>query len=242
MAQNSETIQPKMAYKAEGSPDDRERREPLSALRTSTVPAVQESASSMPNSDTGVNMTVRLNVEGSDNNEAQDSSLTKEETKASSKGSAPVAEIEAESTETQKDSKVLIVEDSVELGEVIEATLKGIGLQAHHETRGKSGVDKLKDFNPDVVVMDIGLPDITGWKMLDLIKEHYTTVGKEMPQIIVITAFGDPANRLIGKLQNIHSYLIKPFTPDEVERLVKMALAGEQPENNGLDGEESAAG
>ena len=46
-----------------------------------------------------------------------------------------------------------------------------------------------------------------------------------MPKIIVITAYGDPANRLIGKLQNVHEYLVKPFTSDEVERVVLSALS-----------------
>ncbi len=244
MAQNSETIKPKMAYKAEGSPDNRERRDPLSNLRTSTVPAVQEPASSLPNSDTGVNMTVRLKVEGAERNEAQDSSLTEEERQATTATTTADTETvaEAETAQPQESATVLIVEDTVELGEVIEATLQGIGLNAHHETRGTSGLEKLKQINPEIVVMDIGLPDITGWKMLDQIKEHYTSIEKEMPQIIVITAFGDPANRLIGKLQNIHSYLIKPFTPAQVEKLVTMALNGEQPEETGLGGEESAAG
>lgn len=240
MAQNSDTLQPKMTFNAEGSPDDhRERRDPLSSLRTSTVPAVTD-ATTVSNSDTGVNMTVRLKVEGAERNEAQDASLTEEERQAVA--AAPEAEAVTEAVDPKQDATVLIVEDTVELGEVIEATLQGIGLQAHHETRGKSGLEKLKEINPEVVVMDIGLPDITGWKMLDQIKEHYTSIEKELPQIIVITAFGDPANRLIGKLQNIHSYLIKPFTPDQVERLVKMALNGEQPEDAGLGGEESAAG
>jgi DNA-binding response OmpR family regulator len=90
-------------------------------------------------------------------------------------------------------------------------------------------LEKIKALNPALLLMDIGLPDITGWKMLDSIKEHYTSSNLPMPVIIVITAYGDPANRLIGKLQNIHSYLIKPFTPDEVETLVRMAMRGEAP-------------
>lgn len=192
-------------------------------------------------------MTVRLKVEGAERNETQDSSLTEEE-KQSAVLTASAAETQTETAAAvaaeakSEPATILIVEDSVELGEVIEATLQGIGLTAYHETRGASGIEKLKEVNPEVVVMDIGLPDITGWKMLDQIKEHYTSISKEMPAIIVITAFGDPANRLIGKLQNIHSYLIKPFTPDQVERLVTMALRGEKPEEPDIDGQESAAG
>jgi len=40
----------------------------------------------------------------------------------------------------------------------------------------------------------------------------------------VITAYGDPANRLVGKLQGVYDYLIKPFTSDEVERVVIGAI------------------
>ena len=100
-----------------------------------------------------------------------------------------------------------------------------------YATHGSTGLEQLKVLNPRLLIMDIGLPDITGWKMLDSVKQHYDGNEADMPPIIVITAYGDPANRLIGKLQNIHSYLLKPFTPDQVEKLVTMALAGEKPED-----------
>jgi CheY-like chemotaxis protein len=192
-------------------------------LRTSTVRAVKDT-SNVRLGDTGVN-NLKIGIEGKDNDEEQDASITKDETKLSTKSE----------TETVKkistDAPVLIVEDTVELGEVIQATLEGMGLKTVQETHGKTGLDRLKEINPELVIMDIGLPDPTGWKLLDHIKEHYVETGEEMPTIIVITAYGDPANRLIGKLQNIHSYLIKPFTPDQVEHLVGMAMRGEKPED-----------
>lgn len=46
-----------------------------------------------------------------------------------------------------------------------------------------------------------------------------------MPAVIIITAYGDPANRLVGKLQNVRDYLIKPFTADEVEKVVMKVLS-----------------
>lgn len=129
----------------------------------------------------------------------------------------------------------LIVEDTVELAEVIQATLENMGLQAVFATHGKIGLEKLRELHPQLLLMDIGLPDITGWKMLDYIKEYYADVDAPLPTIIVITAYGDPANRLIGKLQNIYSYLVKPFTPDEVETLVRMALSGDTPPESPLN-------
>src|SRR5688572_2510310 len=176
-----------------------------------------------PMSETGVITKInRFAAEGRDKTDAQDASRTKDETRPES---APVTTGKAPADKT----RVLIVEDTVELAEVIQATLEGMGLDAVYATHGKIGLEKMKTINPALVVMDIGLPDITGWKMLDSIKEHYTTSTEKMPAIIVITAYGDPANRLIGKLQGIHSYLIKPCTPDEVETLFKMALNGEAP-------------
>lgn len=120
-----------------------------------------------------------------------------------------------------KGKKVLIVEDTVELAEVIQATLERMGVTALHETHGTKALDLFRDNKPDLVLLDIGLPDMIGWKLLDSIKELSK---EERPRIVVITAYGDPANRLMGKLQDVESYLIKPFSPDEVERVVKKAL------------------
>jgi DNA-binding response OmpR family regulator len=90
-----------------------------------------------------------------------------------------------------------------------------------HETHGNKAVSRFNAFNPDIVLLDIGLPDMTGWKFLETIKETHKG---SMPVIIIITAYGDPANRLVAKLQGVYDYLIKPFTSDEVERVVSGAL------------------
>lgn len=122
--------------------------------------------------------------------------------------------------------KVLIVEDATELAEVIIATLERINIQAFHETHVDPALAVYHVEHPDVILLDIGLPDKTGWKLLDAIRENSE---EKSPVVIVITAHGDPANRLMGKLQGVHSYLVKPFTPDEVERVVEDVLAGKPP-------------
>ncbi len=216
-------------YSAEGSFDD--PHEPRTQFRTGTFRALTViPTSDLPISETGI---AAATAETADKTEAQDAPRTPDEAQ-------PILETTA-STANGK-TRVLIVEDTVELAEVIQATLESMGLNAIYATHGKIGIEKLKDISPEMVIMDIGLPDITGWKMLDSIKEHYTGKNMKMPTIIVITAYGDPANRLIGKLQNIHSYLIKPFTPDEVEKLVNMALRGEAPPENHADGQKPLFG
>lgn len=117
---------------------------------------------------------------------------------------------------------VLIVEDTLELAEVLQVTLESMNLRVLHATHGNIALELYNAEHPDLVLLDIALPDMTGWKILDTIREQQR--GEKSPLIIVITAYGDPANRLMGKLQGIHSYLIKPFTPDEVEQAVAKAL------------------
>jgi len=117
--------------------------------------------------------------------------------------------------------KVLIVEDTIELAEVIQATLERMGLATLHETHAIKALELFKVYKPDLVMLDIGLPDMSGWKLLDSIKEIDKA---NRPHIVVITAYGDPANRLMGKLQDVDSYLIKPFSPDDAERVVEKVL------------------
>ncbi len=125
--------------------------------------------------------------------------------------------------EADKQPVVLIVEDTTELAEVIQATLERMGMQASYETHGSRALAKLETIDPDVVLLDISLPDMTGWKILEAIKARAEKV-QRMPVVIIITAHDDPANRLVGKLQDVYSYLVKPFTSDAIERIVSEAI------------------
>lgn len=122
--------------------------------------------------------------------------------------------------------RVLIIEDMVELGEVIQTTLERMELMAFCETSGTRALERYEAIEPDLVLLDIGLPDMTGWKVLDAIKEGKAIYRR--PVIIMLTAYGDPANRLMGKLQGVDHYLIKPFTPEEIENVVREALSKKQ--------------
>ncbi len=221
MTEQSTHISVVISDLAEGSTDKNEAKEPFSPFRTATLPAVNNSQKvGVQSAETGVTSTVEVKAEGSDADDAQDASRTTEDTKPSA---TPEKESEIAPESNQS---VLIVEDSTELAEVIQATLERMELVTAHETHGAKAIAKFSEMNPDVVLLDIGLPDMTGWEILDAIRGKQDKSGKHAgrPAIIVITAYGDPANRLVGKLQDIHSYLIKPFTPDEVEKIVRNAL------------------
>lgn len=201
--------------RAEGSPPSGDVQEPISPTHTGTVPAIKISSEvNAPSGETGVVAAVITAREGKDNVDVQDASLTSAEALPSPQ---PVMAV------LDRTPMVLIVEDTTELAEVIQATLERMNMTTVHESHGLKALSKLDELTPDLVLLDIGLPDMTGWKLLEALKEKHKESGK-MPVVIVITAYGDPANRLMGKLQGVHTYLIKPFTSDEVERVVMQAI------------------
>lgn len=172
-----------------------------------------------PAAETGLISSVRFSAEGSDNGDIQDASRTKDETRTT-----PVTKKETAKV-MDKPLTVLIVEDTLELAEVIQATLEAMQLNVVHAAHGNRALEKFHELDPDLVLLDISLPDMTGWKIMDTIKERFENDPTNMPIIIIITAYDDPANRLVGKLQGVHSYLIKPFSADEIERTVSQAIS-----------------
>jgi len=204
---------------AEGAPNSQEARESADLRQTTVGPRVREgSVSRAPLAETGLIAPVVIPAEGTDSSDVQDASRTTAEIEVIPQ---PVNE-----TRTRSTPSALIIEDTVELAEVLAATLERMGITTAHESHGQRAFARYGEMNPDLVLLDISLPDVTGWQVLESIKERQRESGGTMPIVIVITAYGDPANRLVGKLHGVHSYLVKPFTSDEVEQVVRSALSG----------------
>lgn len=189
-----------------------ERLQRVASLRDRTQSTV------IPKGETGVIDITAMRADVTEDDNAQDAPRTTAETRA-------VADLQPET----RTPAVLIVEDAFELAEILQITLRRLKLNTAHESFGNRALERYKELHPDMVLLDISLPDIPGWQVLEHIKEHSRATGLSMPIVIVITAMGDPANRLIGKLQGVYRYLIKPFTPREVEQIVREALSTRSP-------------
>lgn len=116
----------------------------------------------------------------------------------------------------------LIVEDSDDIAGLIQLMLTRMGIDSHHAGNGFLALNFLENQLPDILLLDLNMPGMSGWQVLDAIKERYPDAA--FP-VIVLTALADPANRLIGKLQeHVIRYMTKPFELDDLAATVREAL------------------
>ena len=113
---------------------------------------------------------------------------------------------------------ILIVEDEAEIANIEKLSLEGFDLEITHFKFAAEALEHLQDAKPDLLVLDIGLPDMSGWQFLEACKADDLLPAS--CSVIITTAFSDPANRVIGKLQDVTRYLAKPFSPITFKAIV----------------------
>ncbi|GAB5492438.1 MAG: hypothetical protein Phog2KO_26530 [Phototrophicaceae bacterium] len=117
--------------------------------------------------------------------------------------------------------KILVVEDTPEMSELTLLTLERGGFTSTLVEDGESAIDYLEGNQPDLVLLDLNLPGVDGWDVMKFITQKY---GAGKVFVIVTSAYGDNANRVIGKLQSVHKYMIKPFKPLDLIATIEDAL------------------
>lgn len=105
---------------------------------------------------------------------------------------------------------VLLVEDDRSIAESVTASLVSAGLEVAHVTTGAAAVDALSIAVPDVVLLDLGLPDMDGLDVARLIRER-----SQVP-VIIVSARGDELDRVLGLELGADDYVVKPFSQREL--------------------------
>src|SRR5258706_2754882 len=130
------------------------------------------------------------------------------------------------STEPAKlPAKILLVEDDAQSAKVVLLTIERAGLSAIHVDSGTRAIEYLDSEKPDIIVLDLSLPQINGWQVLDHAQSKY---GANSIKVIVTTARTDAANQIVGKLRFVTKYLIKPYEPDQLTAALKNILGNEE--------------
>jgi len=120
---------------------------------------------------------------------------------------------------------VLIVEDEPDIAELLEAYLRREHFRTERAATGSAAVQLHRTARPDLVLLDVNLPEFDGFEVLRLIRETAGT------PVIMVTAFAEDLDKLLGLKMGADDYVVKPFSPLEVVARVKAVLrrAGTQP-------------
>ena len=113
---------------------------------------------------------------------------------------------------------VLIVEDEQNIAELLQMYLEKEGYTTVIASDGGQGVDQFRRVHPDLVLLDIMLPVLDGWGVLQKIRQEGQT------PVIMLTAKGETSDKVSGLKQGADDYITKPFEMKEVLARIEAVL------------------
>ncbi|MGB8981674.1 MAG: response regulator [Anaerolineales bacterium] len=114
--------------------------------------------------------------------------------------------------------RILVVDDEERMVRFIRMNLEHDGFQVSEAFNGKQAIQKLRDVTPDLILLDVMMPDIDGFEVLETIRE-----GSSVP-VIMLTAKGEEDDRVRGLELGADDYITKPFSPREMVSRVKAVI------------------
>jgi len=118
--------------------------------------------------------------------------------------------------------RILIIDDDVELNALLEEYLQGFGHRLTSATTAAAGRDQLRRELPDLLILDVMLPDTDGLTLCREFSAEY-----DLP-IIMLTARGDTADKVMGLELGADDYLAKPFEPRELVARIQSVIRRSQ--------------
>jgi DNA-binding NtrC family response regulator len=115
--------------------------------------------------------------------------------------------------------RILIIEDEASVASALAMLTKRLGYEPVTCASGAMGLQKLKPASPSLVILDIGLPDMSGLDVLARLREHSSTL-----PVLIITAHGHLQNALDAKKRGASGYLVKPLDLREMEQVLRSLL------------------
>lgn len=113
--------------------------------------------------------------------------------------------------------RILVIEDSAVIRRLIEVCLRAADLQILMREDGPSGLDAVRTDSPDLLILDIGLPGMDGWQVLNHIRSDQAT--RSLP-VVVLTAHAEEESRRRADEGGADAFVTKPFQPNEFRQTV----------------------
>jgi len=128
--------------------------------------------------------------------------------------------------ETNPDRRILVVEDESDLRELLTYNLTAAGFTVQATETGTEGLEAVHKFAPDVVLLDLMLPDIPGTEVCRRIRGDTTS---RQPAVMMLTAKGEEIDRVVGFELGADDYVVKPFSVRELVLRVGAILRARRP-------------
>jgi len=119
-------------------------------------------------------------------------------------------------------AKILIAEDERDIRDLVAFTLRFAGHEVFAASNGEEAVELAPKVNPDLILMDVRMPRMTGYEACKILKEDPNL--KDIP-VVFLSAKGQENEIQQGLASGAEDYLLKPFAPDQLSSRVKMILA-----------------
>jgi two-component system catabolic regulation response regulator CreB len=124
--------------------------------------------------------------------------------------------------------RILVVEDEAVVADAVIYALRTDGFEPEWVSTGALALEALDSLTPDAVLLDVGLPDTSGFDLLREIRRREPGV-----PILFLTARGEEMDRIVGLEIGADDYVVKPFSPREVSARVRAILRRSRPVEGG---------
>lgn len=122
--------------------------------------------------------------------------------------------------------KILLIEDDKDIVELVKYNLEKDGFNVAASADGATGLAQLRKSPPDLLLLDLMLPKLSG---LEICKEVRKDVSLNRLPVLILTAKGEEADRVVGLELGADDYVTKPFSPRELAARVKALLRRSEP-------------
>lgn len=119
-------------------------------------------------------------------------------------------------------AKILIAEDERDIRDLVAFTLRFAGHEVVAASKGEEAVQMAPQANPDLILMDVRMPRMTGYEACRAIKANPSL--KDIP-VVFLSAKGQESEIQTGLEVGAEEYLLKPFAPDQLTDRVKAILS-----------------
>ena len=127
---------------------------------------------------------------------------------------------------TARMAKILVIEDEADIQQVLEYNLRDKGHKVVVAGRGDDGLRAAREKKPDLVLLDLMLPDMSGTEVCRQIKADPALRGT---QVVILTAKGEEIDRVVGFELGADDYVVKPFSVRELLLRIRAILRRAQP-------------